>query len=59
MKFPARVEPPEPMRGPEVPPEIVAALGGGTRPPVTRGYVLTHAAELTTRAPRCACGRVP
>jgi Bacteriocin-protection, YdeI or OmpD-Associated/Domain of unknown function (DUF1905) len=35
VKFRALVEPPEPMRGLEVPPEIVAALGGGARPPVT------------------------
>ncbi|GLW04760.1 YdeI/OmpD-associated family protein [Streptomyces lavendulae] len=35
MKFRARVEPPEPMRGLEVPPEVVAALGEGSRPPVT------------------------
>ncbi|MFF2195752.1 YdeI/OmpD-associated family protein [Streptomyces sp. NPDC058157] len=35
MKFRTRVEPPEPMRGLEVPPEVVAALGGGARPPVT------------------------
>jgi hypothetical protein len=35
MKFRAYVEPPEPMRGLEVPSEMVAALGGGTRPPVT------------------------
>lgn len=35
MKFWAQVEPPEPMRGLEVPPEVVAALGGGARPPVT------------------------
>lgn len=35
MKFRALVEPPEPMRGLEVPPEVVAALGGGARPPVT------------------------
>ncbi|MEW1693246.1 YdeI/OmpD-associated family protein [Streptomyces sp. NPDC091265] len=34
MKFWAHVEPPEPMRGLEVPPEVVAALGGGARPPV-------------------------
>ncbi|MGW2397824.1 YdeI/OmpD-associated family protein [Kitasatospora sp. NPDC001664] len=34
MKFLATVEPPEPMRGLEVPPEVVAALGGGARPPV-------------------------
>ncbi|MFF0561307.1 YdeI/OmpD-associated family protein [Streptomyces sp. NPDC004266] len=33
--FRACVEPPEPMRGLEVPPEVVAALGGGARPPVT------------------------
>ncbi|MEV6975345.1 YdeI/OmpD-associated family protein [Kitasatospora sp. NPDC093806] len=35
MKFLTHVEPPEPMRGLEVPPEVVAALGGGARPPVT------------------------
>jgi hypothetical protein len=35
MKFRAYVEPPEPMRGLEVPSEVVAALGGGARPPVT------------------------
>ncbi|MFE2169384.1 YdeI/OmpD-associated family protein [Streptomyces sp. NPDC059447] len=35
MKFRAHVEPPEPMRGLEVPPEVVAALGEGSRPPVT------------------------
>ncbi|MGW4852058.1 YdeI/OmpD-associated family protein [Streptomyces sp. NPDC004288] len=35
MKFRAQVEPPEPMRGLEVPPEVVVALGGGARPPVT------------------------
>ncbi|MGW6709024.1 YdeI/OmpD-associated family protein [Streptomyces sp. NPDC054956] len=35
MKFRTLVEPPEPMRGLEVPPEVVAALDGGARPPVT------------------------
>ncbi|MEU7123508.1 YdeI/OmpD-associated family protein [Streptomyces zaomyceticus] len=35
MKFRSHVEPPEPMRGLEVPPEVVEALGGGARPPVT------------------------
>ncbi|MER5353924.1 YdeI/OmpD-associated family protein [Kitasatospora sp. NPDC002551] len=35
MRFTAQVEPPEPMRGLEVPPAVVAALGGGARPPVT------------------------
>lgn len=35
MKFRSIVEPPEPMRGLEVPPEVVAALGEGSRPPVT------------------------
>ncbi|MER5887224.1 YdeI/OmpD-associated family protein [Streptomyces sp. NPDC001941] len=35
MKFRTFVEPPEPMRGLEVPPEVVAALGGDARPPVT------------------------
>ena len=34
MKFRARVEPPEPMRGLEVPAEVVEALGGGKRPTV-------------------------
>jgi hypothetical protein len=32
MKFRAHVEPPEPMRGLEVPPEVVEALGEGKRP---------------------------
>lgn len=35
MKFRSHVEPPEPMRGLEVPPDAVEALGGGKRPPVT------------------------
>ncbi|MEV6554244.1 YdeI/OmpD-associated family protein [Nocardia sp. NPDC051756] len=35
MKFRTHVEPPEPMRGLEVPPEVVTALGEGARPPVT------------------------
>ena len=35
MKFRAHVEPPEPMRGLEVPQEVVDALGGGKRPSVT------------------------
>jgi hypothetical protein len=35
MKFRTRVEPPEPMRGLEVPPEVVQALGAGKRPAVT------------------------
>ena len=35
MKFRARVESPEPMRGLEVPQEVVEALGGGKRPTVT------------------------
>ncbi|TDD80369.1 YdeI/OmpD-associated family protein [Actinomadura rubrisoli] len=35
MKFRTRVEPPEPMRGLEVPPEVVEALGAGKRPAVT------------------------
>lgn len=34
MKFRARVEPNEPMRGLEIPPQVVAALGGGKRPRV-------------------------
>lgn len=34
MRFRTHVEPPEPMRGLEVPPEVVAALGEGARPPV-------------------------
>ncbi|MEV7541092.1 YdeI/OmpD-associated family protein [Streptomyces sp. NPDC089915] len=34
-KFRTHVEPPEPMRGLEVPAAVVAALGGGARPPVT------------------------
>ena len=35
MKFRSHVEPPEPMKGLEVPPEVVEALGGGKRPAVT------------------------
>jgi len=35
MKFRADVEPPEPMRGLEVPQGVVEALGGGKRPRVT------------------------
>src|ERR1700759_3480758 len=34
MKFQAYVEPPEPMRGLEVPPQVVEALGAGKRPRV-------------------------
>jgi hypothetical protein len=34
MKFRSYVEPAEPMRGLEVPPEVVEALGGGKRPAV-------------------------
>jgi Domain of unknown function (DUF1905) len=34
MKFRTHVEPPEPMRGLEVPPEVVQALGAGKRPVV-------------------------
>jgi len=35
VKFRADVEPTEPMRGLEVPEEVVEAMGGGKRPPVT------------------------
>jgi hypothetical protein len=35
MKFRADVEPTEPMRGLQVPEEVIEALGGGKRPPVT------------------------
>jgi hypothetical protein len=35
MKFRTHVEPPEPMRGLEVPPEVVESLGQGKRPRVT------------------------
>ncbi|GAB3871114.1 YdeI/OmpD-associated family protein [Dactylosporangium cerinum] len=35
MKFRTLVEPPEPMRGLEVPAKVVESLGGGARPPVT------------------------
>ncbi|WP_151477899.1 YdeI/OmpD-associated family protein [Streptomyces albicerus] len=34
-KFRTHVEPPEPIRGLEVPPEVVETLGGGKRPAVT------------------------
>lgn len=35
MKFRTRVEPPEPMKGLEVPQEVVETLGAGKRPTVT------------------------
>ena len=35
VKFRTLVEPPEPMRGLEVPPTVVQSLGGGARPAVT------------------------
>jgi Domain of unknown function (DUF1905) len=35
MRFRTYVEPPEPMRGLEVPPEVVESLGQGKRPRVT------------------------
>ena len=35
MKFRSYVEPPEPMRGLEIPPAVVEELGGGKRPAVT------------------------
>jgi hypothetical protein len=35
MRFQAEVEPPQPMRGLEVPAEVIEALGEGERPPVT------------------------
>lgn len=35
MRFSSTVEPPEPMRGLEVPAEVVEGLGGGRRPRVT------------------------
>jgi Bacteriocin-protection, YdeI or OmpD-Associated/Domain of unknown function (DUF1905) len=35
MRFRADVEPPQPMRGLEVPAEVIEALGEGERPPVT------------------------
>jgi Bacteriocin-protection, YdeI or OmpD-Associated/Domain of unknown function (DUF1905) len=35
MKFRTYVEPPEPMRGLAIPPQVVEALGGGKRPAVT------------------------
>jgi hypothetical protein len=35
MKFRTHVEPPEPMRGLEVPSEVIEALGGGKRPAVS------------------------
>lgn len=35
MKFRSEVEPPQPMHGLEVPADLVEAIGGGKRPPVT------------------------
>jgi hypothetical protein len=58
MKFLTRVEPPEPMRGLEVPQELVEALGGGKRPAVTitinghscrsRVTIMRHAIVIAT-----------
>ena len=46
MKFRTFVEPPEPMRGLEVPPEVVESLGQGKRPPVT---ITIHAHSWKSR----------
>ncbi len=35
MRFRALVEPPEPMKGLEVPKDVIESIGGGQRPPVT------------------------
>jgi hypothetical protein len=45
-KFQSEVEPPEPMRGLVVPPELVESLGGGKRPRVT---VTINGHSWTTR----------
>ena len=41
MKFRACVEPAERMKGLEVPPQVVEALGGGKRPPSTARITCT------------------
>lgn len=46
MRFRTEVEPHEPMRGLEVPPDVVEALGGGARPRVT---VTLHGHTWRTR----------
>lgn len=46
MKFRTEVEPPEPMRGLEVPPGVVESLAGGKRPRVT---VTIHGHTWSTR----------
>jgi len=52
MKFRCHVEPPEPMRGLEVPPEVVAALGGGKRPAVRHaGFNPDHGRPDQTSPP--------
>src|SRR4030095_7943460 len=45
MKFRTYVEPPEPMRGLEVPPEVVESLGQGTRP---RGQITVNGHSWTS-----------
>jgi hypothetical protein len=51
MKFRSYVEPPEPMRGLEVPAEVVEALGGGKRPAV----IITINAGIHGRAGWPSC----
>ncbi|MGH3152212.1 MAG: DUF1905 domain-containing protein [Streptosporangiaceae bacterium] len=62
MKFQARVEPPEPMRGLEVPQQVVEALGGGKRPRVTitiNGHSWTRSTGTHGRAGSPSARPVP
>lgn len=50
MKFRTEVEPPEPMKGLEVPPEVVQELDGGKRPRGPRHLVRALDADSAARA---------
>jgi hypothetical protein len=54
MKFRTYVEPPEPMKGLEVPPEVVESLGQGKRPRVT----ITIARARRTERSQASRGRM-
>jgi hypothetical protein len=53
MRFRAEVQPPEPMRGLEVPEELLEAFGGGKRPRMT---ITINGHSWTSRVPSCAAG---
>jgi hypothetical protein len=61
MKFRTYVEPLEPMRGLEIPPEVVDALGGGKRPAVTitiNGHSWKSRVAIM-RGPTCSASAPP